>query len=369
MLPLFILFGFPLISTAVRFIGYLVKGTEIIFPFINGIVEFICWFVFPFFFFGLFNEGSGKDCCGSIPFLAPDHLLSVGVLIVLNMFAYFYSKALQSFRPVITLVFSLIMISGIGFNLAFYFQMDREREFWFLGNLPIILLLLLRIIKNHKIYLQQTSEIQYSGDIPTAAHRVLLQPAWVRFPLLILLCFPFLLAIGILLLLAGQKPTSLILAFTQTYRHGLSQLECPDVVCPDEHFLCTIASAGHRKLVRPLRYGIRGGRVIEVNRQLLVANAFEELLEQHTPRLHHHIRTVYNRIGRKCRSWHAVLGNSYTSDLVYLLMKPLEWVFVAVLYLADKRPEDRIAVQYLHRSDREKLREVLRGRVEREVVS
>ena len=33
--------------------------------------------------------------------------------------------------------------------------------------------------------------------------------------------------------------------------------------------------------------------------------------------------------------------------MVYLLMKPLEWIFVFVLYLFDEKPEDRIGRQYL----------------------
>ena len=38
------------------------------------------------------------------------------------------------------------------------------------------------------------------------------------------------------------------------------------------------------------------------------------------------------------------------ADLIYYLMKPLEWAFLAVLYLTDVRPEDRIAVQYMGQS-------------------
>ncbi len=34
-------------------------------------------------------------------------------------------------------------------------------------------------------------------------------------------------------------------------------------------------------------------------------------------------------------------------DAVYFLMKPLEWIFLAVIYAVDVRPENRIAVQYL----------------------
>ena len=35
------------------------------------------------------------------------------------------------------------------------------------------------------------------------------------------------------------------------------------------------------------------------------------------------------------------------ADITYLVMKPLEWIFLLVLYLTDRKPEDRIAKQYL----------------------
>ncbi len=34
------------------------------------------------------------------------------------------------------------------------------------------------------------------------------------------------------------------------------------------------------------------------------------------------------------------------ADLIYFLMKPLEWLFLIVLYLVDANPENRIALQY-----------------------
>lgn len=38
----------------------------------------------------------------------------------------------------------------------------------------------------------------------------------------------------------------------------------------------------------------------------------------------------------------------YTADLIYFLMKPLEWIFLIVIYAVDVNPENRIAVQYPH---------------------
>ena len=34
-------------------------------------------------------------------------------------------------------------------------------------------------------------------------------------------------------------------------------------------------------------------------------------------------------------------------DVIYYLMKPLEWIFLLVLYLVDRKPENRIALQYI----------------------
>jgi hypothetical protein len=33
-------------------------------------------------------------------------------------------------------------------------------------------------------------------------------------------------------------------------------------------------------------------------------------------------------------------------------MKPLEWIFLVILYAADKNPESRIGQQYLRKADR-----------------
>ncbi len=170
------------------------------------------------------------------------------------------------------------------------------------------------------------------------------------------LCWPFAafllmgplfgILVGILLLF-GQQPDTWIRAFTETSDWNLSQRTAPQNVYYDEHYLCTVAAGGHPKLVKPLRMGERHGHRVVVNRQLCIANAFEQILEERTPRLHRRIRHLYDTCGfplaRKIRSRRA-------ADAVYLLMKPLEWFFLAVLYLCDAKPENRIAVQYLPRA-------------------
>lgn len=146
------------------------------------------------------------------------------------------------------------------------------------------------------------------------------------------------------LLLFGQRPDSIIRAWTETSDWNLSAQTAPQNIYYDEHYLCTVAAGGHRGIVRPIRMGIRHGHPVIVNRQLCVANAFEELLQEHLPSFHRGIRGVYDCYGFPIARW---IRSPYIADGIYLLMKPLEWLFLAVLYCCDVNPENRIAVQYL----------------------
>ena len=81
-----------------------------------------------------------------------------------------------------------------------------------------------------------------------------------------------------------------------------------------------------------------------VNRQLCVANAFEQILMEKAPSRHRRVRHFYDTYGYPL-SRH--ITGPWQADLVYLLMKPLEWVFLGALYLLDEKPENRICGQYL----------------------
>ena len=149
--------------------------------------------------------------------------------------------------------------------------------------------------------------------------------------------------LGISILL-GQRPDALIAAWTETADWTFSQMTPPPNLQVDEHYLCTVAANGHEKIVKPLRMGERRGHRVVVNRQLEVANAFELVLEWKTPRLHRVIRSFYDKYGfpiARC------IRSKTACDVVYVLMKPLEWFFTVVLYLTLAHPENVIAVQYL----------------------
>lgn len=148
----------------------------------------------------------------------------------------------------------------------------------------------------------------------------------------------------IVLALFGQRPDNLIRAWTETSDWNLSTRISPPNVLYDDHYLCTVAAGGHRSFVKPVRMGIRLGHPIVVNRQLCIANAFEQVLMERLPGFHRRIRNFYDTWGfpvaRQIRF-------PYQADLIYMLMKPLEWMFLAILYLTDARPEDRIWMQYI----------------------
>lgn len=163
--------------------------------------------------------------------------------------------------------------------------------------------------------------------------------------LAIVIALPLLGVIVAVLTLFGQAPDSIIEAWTQTSDWTLSQQVAPQNIYYDMHYLCTVAAGGHRKVVKPLREGKRHGHRVLVNRQLCVANAFEQLLQERLPRLHKVIRHVYDRYGYPIAKH---IRSPYAADAVWILMKPLEWLFLAVLYLFDVKPENRIAVQYPH---------------------
>ena len=160
----------------------------------------------------------------------------------------------------------------------------------------------------------------------------------------IIFMFPLLgIIIGILLLF-GQAPDSVIKAWTETADWTLSLKEAPQNIEYDEHYLCTVAAGGHKKIVKPVRKGIRHGHEVIVNRQLCIANAFEQILEEKNPRFHKLVRGIYDRYDFPVAR---LIKSKWIADIIYILMKPLEWIFLAIIYMSDVHPENRIATQYM----------------------
>ena len=157
-----------------------------------------------------------------------------------------------------------------------------------------------------------------------------------------LFMWPLLGALVCFLLLFGQRPDNIIKAWTETSNWNLSTKVSPQNIYYDEHYLCTVAAGGHPKIVKPIRKGMRHGHEVIVNRQLCIANAFEQVMEEYTPVFHRHIRKFYDKYGFPVAR---AIRSPYIADVVYILMKPLEVMFLLVLYTVDVNPENRIAVQ------------------------
>lgn len=165
------------------------------------------------------------------------------------------------------------------------------------------------------------------------------------------LMWPILGIIICILALFGQQPDNVIKAWTETSDWNLSHRIAPQNVMYDEHYLCTVAAGGHAGIVKPIRVGERHGHQVIVNRQLCVANAFEQVIEEMTPTFHKNIRHFYDTYGFPIAN---MIHSPYIADVVYFIMKPLEWSFLIVLYFCDVNPENRIAVQYLPKNKQKK---------------
>lgn len=202
------------------------------------------------------------------------------------------------------------------------------------------IVLMIRLVKEKA---EKQKEIHYENVLLEKMNLWLLRGANLFLTAMIAL-LPVLGILVMLLCLFGQQPDSIIQAFTKTSDWVLSGEIAPPPVAYDTHYLCTVSLRGHRKLVKPIRYGIRKGEKIVVNRQLCIANAFEQLIMELTPRFHRAVRHFYDTYGYPV-SRH--INHAWSADITYLIMKPLEWIFLMVLYLFDVKPENRISSQYL----------------------
>lgn len=307
-----------------------------------------------------------------------EHMLTLLAFLTIGFFCYLILKYAEQHLPplvsaacmgglflgfVFNLVLLIQLLSGIGtheFPTAVKeietFRVNETGSILILCIVPIHFLLLsgqlIRELLRKKR--EELAETEYENTMLKKCNRILQNTKNWNIAALFMMLPLFLIIMG-LLVLCGQKPDSAILAFTETSDWLLSGQIAPPAVAWDTHYLCTVSLRGHRKLVKPLRYGMRHEKEkIVVNRQLMVANAFEDLLMEKTPRFHRHLRHFYDTYGYPI-SKH--IGTAWMADVVYLLMKPLEWLFVLILYTFDTKPENRIAMQYILGEIRKKIQQ------------
>ena len=353
---LYFVFGAPTLLLTIAFIGYLINGKKLYRSGLYFYLEAVSLVAAPMVFLIAVN-GAINNCCSETP-LAPEHLLSIRTLTSLCVISYFYTKYTEKRNsPIIEVIANSFLLVGIFLNIFLCIQI--EFPMGLLGNIAPILLFIIQLAENQKRYIadNEANFINPRNLAEKWAYKLLSLKLIVQIPVLFILCLPILYLTVFFLFLFGQKPDSIIRAFTDTYHQGFSRLDCVcDNVQNSGHYLCSVAANGHMEVVKPLRYGERAGAKIICNRQLLVANAFEELIEQRFPGLHKGIRRQYNKVGNAIHKHYHVFNNKYVADVVYILMKPLELIFLATLYTFDAKPENRIAQQYLNKVDRNRIR-------------
>lgn len=279
---------------------------------------------------------------------SPFHTQYSRTLVWIMAFSYVALIILCVFKP--EKLSPVVSASSIAFTLiglvclAFIFIQLRINIFTALYFLNVLLIAVRRIhfhITEH-VRLANERNTQFRNKAAEKLHKLISKISGMT-AFSFLLIFPAAGLLEILFILIGQGPDGFIKAFTMTADWTFSTQTPPPPIEYEGHYLCTVAAGGHKKIVKPLRYGNRLGKRIIVNRQLLAANAFEDMIKERFPHFHKIVRGIYDRYGypvsrhitTKCRA-----------DLTYIIMKPLEFIFILTLYTFDKNPENRIAVQY-----------------------
>lgn len=292
--------------------------------------------------------------------IAKGTLPTIIAISAVGITAYFILRfvSLKKLPPLIIVLSISSMYLGIVLCILWILQMFKADLLSILPCLFPFNCILIAINTMKKVIMRwnainySTEEPEKYTDKPLLAKANKMMNHSVNWPWLALLgTFPLFGICIIILALFGQAPDSIVKAWTQTADWNLSQRIAPQNICIDEHYLCTVAAGGHKKVVKPLRLGKRHGHEVIVNRQLCIANAFEQILEEKTPRLHRLVRHIYDTYGYPIAKH---IHSLFAADAVYIIMKPAEWLFLTVIYLCDAKPENRIAMQYLPKMKTEK---------------
>ena len=284
-----------------------------------------------------------------------------GLLIIMHLLALFSMLVLyfREFRlpPLQLSIYIILLTIGIILNFTFLHQVsyhDTSRiHLWdqgdnagfYLALYPIfftissVAIITKLIVKKAKL----NSQLKYKNKYLNSINQTLITANNLPF-ISILLTIPILLIIMIILVVFGQDIDSFTKVYSETATWKLSQhIHPPTVDDRHGHYLCTVAAYGSHKIVKPIGLGRRNNKVIIINRQLQIANAFEYMVEKISPNAHRLIRTNYDKHGINLARR---INNIRLSNLTYTLMKPIEWIFLIFLYAYFIDPEKIIKNQY-----------------------
>ena len=236
----------------------------------------------------------------SYEFIASKHGLIYMIFFVLYHISLLLLWFCKSALPPLILALGLcVLYIGLFFNGILILQLLGSQEgagilacfpaFSLLLGLSIIIRTLYDLPKNLSF---SPSKYQWLNKINEK-----LSTKSVLFCSSVIAILPVFVLITLILMLFGDDYDAVSKALTETTTWGFSQYDHPPHLPHQGHYLCTVAACGSPQLVKPLRWGIRGKQRIIVNRQLQIANAFEELIADLSPTLHRFIRKNYDRYG------------------------------------------------------------------------
>ena len=283
----------------------------------------------------------------SYEFVASNHRLIYMIFFVLYHISLLLLWVRKSALPPLILALGLcVLYIGLFFNGVLILQLLGSQE----GNEILVCFPIFSLLVGLGIIIRTLYDLPKNLSFSPSKHQWLnkinekLSTKSALFCSSVIAILPIFVLITLILMLFGDDYDAVSKALTETTTWGFSQHDHPPHLPHQGHYLCTVAACGSPQLVKPLRWGIRGKQHIIVNRQLQIANAFEELIADLSPTLHRFIRKNYDRYGYDLSK---KIKSRWASNLTYILMKPLEWGFLLCLYTFCLRPEEKIRRQYL----------------------
>ena len=226
MFSMFFVFGFPGLFVFIDFAALLFAGKRVIPDWLMLLAEIGSLLIFPLLYA---NFGKGNICCAdevSTAAFAPAHQLTIAIIMLLALGSYAYSRFRKRIAPPLTeALVNIFIFTGVVLSIFVSFH-ATEAFLRILGGLPVVLLGVMMLMRNHALFLAQ-AELHANRPLnrfEAIAWKILKAAPIVKFPLLFICCLPVLVLLTVVLLLFGQKPDSMIRAFTDTYHHNFSQL-------------------------------------------------------------------------------------------------------------------------------------------------
>lgn len=290
--------------------------------------------------------------------VASTHMITVLVLSAISIIGYAILRINKTrLTPLISVICLSTILVGILLSIIYIIQLSKNAfphnisayipfDVFYMMLFPLNYIIcsirLIRQVIGLHLEKLKVDDVKYRNKFLLFCQQVLVRSTgWYTLAFTVMI--PLLLFLIIILVLFGQMPDAVVRAFTETSDWTLSQKISPPPIQYEGHYLCTVALNGHRNIVKPIRVGVRHDVKILVNRQLCVANAFEQLIKENIPVFHKYVRYIYDKYGYPI-SKH--ISTPLRADIIYFAMKPLEWLFLITLYLFDEKPENRIAMQY-----------------------